>query len=155
MVMGAVDWGTFPEWLAAIGTVGALIAAVVAIRSEFESRERERSRLRVEQASLVSAGIDWSKSEGPIVRVTNASRAPIYNVTAMVGAPAGHEDWTNELMWNQVAGDTTERAPTGSSPSGAVVLYEVTFKDSAGCGWRRGQEGELFEIEPPGYLGCS
>lgn len=157
----ASDWGNVAEWVAAIGTVGTLAAAVLAIRGEFGSMQEERGRLRRLQGSQVSGGIiDSASDEDGLfynLVIANASDLPIYSVTATVGPPAGHDGGAIEYKYLHLPPHTEqrERVSADLSPTGALIFYELTFKDSNGLGWLRSAEGDLIETEPPDYLGCS
>ena len=39
------EWGTIPDWIAAIGTAGALGATVSLLRGELRQRDAEQARL--------------------------------------------------------------------------------------------------------------
>lgn len=158
----STTWGSVAEWVAGIGTVLTLGAAVFAIRQEFGSIQEDRARLRRFQGSHVSAGIASYRRDRKLgmvydLVIVNASDLPIYNVTAVVGPPAGHGDAPLEVNLLHLAARSEERSPipASSSPTGAIVFYDLRFKDAAGLGWLRGSDGDLVEIEPPTYLGCS
>jgi hypothetical protein len=99
---GPISWGDFPTWLAAVGTVGAFIAAFIQIGTE---RRRRHDRELKEQARLVAAitgpgvreeeakaereagGPDWI---GPVpagaartaIDLINGSPEPVYRLVA-------------------------------------------------------------------------
>jgi hypothetical protein len=70
-------YGTVADWFAAIGTVGALVWAVMQYRGQLEDK-------RTEQASKITYGIVYSlhnqKLEKPHLVVENRSDQPVYKV---------------------------------------------------------------------------
>jgi hypothetical protein len=105
--LGSVDWGTFPEWVAAVATTGALIAAgyasrftyqqVTIARSEAQALEAEaherREARKQEQASQVTAWLDRDQGGRYLVWVYNASRNPVYDVIITFVSPNNHNDF--------------------------------------------------------------
>lgn len=77
-------WGDVPGWIEALATVGALIAAIVAVRAFWrvlgieQARERDRlvERERGQQADQVAAWL----SVKPALTVLNGSSLPVYDV---------------------------------------------------------------------------
>lgn len=66
----AMSWGDAPTWVAAIGTVGTLAAALVQISSErmrrLAANEQLRKERHIEQARRVAAYMgEMEKSERP------------------------------------------------------------------------------------------
>ena len=49
-VLGSIDSGLWPDWLAAVGTVGTLVIAVLVLARESGDRRRRREFERSEQA---------------------------------------------------------------------------------------------------------
>jgi hypothetical protein len=112
----SIRLGDLPAWVAAVGTVGALIAALVQIKRERDRRirqeEKDREERHQEQARLVSGWVgtyepvpwDDPDNPAPIVRypmyLQNSSNEPIYNVLTTVvtlqaaGTPRTGEEWS-------------------------------------------------------------
>lgn len=105
-------WGTVPDWIVAIASVGALIAASWAARaaltqvrfarsqsSHAEEQAREASEQTTlmrrsqdrEQAALVAAWLELDPTYGLRAMVLNASPAPVYDVTVNFHSHSRHE----------------------------------------------------------------
>jgi hypothetical protein len=108
--------GSIPEWLAAIGTVGALFLSLLLLR--------EDRRLRtVAQAARISVWAEWKRSQELhdtterqyFAYINNASDAPIYV----------------ELMKVSSKRDDTPRLPVriGTVPAHETVDYGVSEVD--------------------------
>ncbi len=167
----AVDrWGTYPDWLAAIGTVGAfaigfgvLLLDVRARREESRARledaqaraaETERraadtERLRRHQASRVSGLLETTTPFGQEPRtfaavVHNASDQPIYDVEFrffLVNGGSRQAFYANAVLPGAaLRGDLTDLTSEHVLP-----MLELTFKDSNGVKWQRNGEGDLHE----------
>lgn len=151
-----VAFGTLPEWVAAIGTGGALVAAVLLLRDDRKTRRTQDDLMTQEQAERIGSWITAPNSDF-IVHVRNASDLPIYNVTVEGGTPAGHDPWRSNTSWITLPPGETDmaRVPSGSSPTGAIILYQTTFTDSAGRSWSRDASGSLRRIGDLDYVGCS
>jgi len=104
-----VEWGTVAEWVGALGTIGAFIAAVAVFRKELdslhaerESRSEERELRRREHARTVAVWVDDREAfiaEGvaptyeTTMHVKNASSWPVHNCVAYLIHPiAGPAD---------------------------------------------------------------
>jgi hypothetical protein len=106
-----VELGDLPEWLAAIGTVGALGGALWQIRVERNRRiaqdARDREERRREQARKIACWPGESEDPGPIdpwwgtstpIDLVNGSDEPVYNVVVSIvlvqgaGAPRTTEE---------------------------------------------------------------
>lgn len=82
-----MDWGNVPDWVAAIGTVAALVAASFAARYasrqvghlQKESDERQLGARQV-HASRVSSWISGGGSAPYAVFILNAGTQPVYDV---------------------------------------------------------------------------
>lgn len=107
-----VAWGTVPDWIVAVASVGALIAATWAARaaltqvgyarsqsSHAEEQAREASEQTAlmrrsqdrEQAALVAAWLEFHPIYGLRAMVLNASPAPVYDVTVNFHSHSRHE----------------------------------------------------------------
>jgi hypothetical protein len=76
--MSDVDWGSVPEWVAAVGTVGTLVYATVLLGKQRQRLQQEVDRHDREQASLVSAWVKLEHGGQLSVRLRNANDVPIY-----------------------------------------------------------------------------
>lgn len=152
-----IAYGTLPDWVAAIGTAGALIAAVVLLRDDRRIRRAQDEEHTRDQAQKIGTWITSSDFSVYVINLRNASDLPIYNVTVEFGTPAGHDPWTSATSWITMPPGETDQAPVSAeaSPTGAVILYSTSFTDSAGRSWRRDASGDLSPIEDLDYVGCS
>lgn len=148
--------GTTPDWIAAVGTAGALIAAVLLLRDDRKVRREQDDEKSRDQAQRIGT---WMTSDnyGYRVHLRNASDLPIYNVTVEFGTPAGHEPWSESSSWITLppGGTDTILIHADRSPTGAVTLYRTRFTDSAERSWERGASGQLRAVSDLEYVGCS
>lgn len=76
LARSAIDWGTVPAWVGAIGSAGALFLALMLLQGEIVARRRE-------QAGAVSIWVEWPEGPSPEVIaevvVFNAGRAAIHD----------------------------------------------------------------------------
>ncbi len=163
-----MDWGSIPEWFAAVTTAGTLVVTLLLIRRQLLVWTGESSMKRKGQASLVSA---WTLPP-PLgdkrvtrVRYRNASDQPIYGLriwltlsdgeTRLVrsGSPVGpgfEEEFEVE------AREASDDAPWDT--------VQCDFVDSSGVHWHRSGLGRLVVVgedvnpwkddhwEPPGEI---
>ena len=164
------------EWLtavatavAAIGTVGTLIAALWQIHSERKRRLQQEAADREErhqdQARLVAAwtGMQLPYSDAQTTRVIaiNGSAEPIYNVVAWVvyiqgAAPRTGEQWQSQQGVSRPPYLIASILPPGRwrlvmHQGGWGILSgrigaEVAFTDRNGAHWIRRATGALEEI---------
>jgi hypothetical protein len=168
-----MKFGDFPSWVAAVGTVGALVAALWQIRTERHARKRleeeVRSQARRAQAVGISAWIPattgWRaevESESPtyVAALFNHSEEPVYMAIASLvsiqgaGPSASRGDGRYE---NRAFLDTIPPGryvailgPYDSWPSGRAGV-DLAFTDAAGVHWLRRANGALEEIDEPAY----
>jgi hypothetical protein len=163
-----------PEWITAIGeigtaigTIGAVIVALVV--SVGEARRRRIAEDR-KQASQISAWlVDYDQprilpeSGGPLVRLKlrNVSDELVYNLVAtVVSAQAGTPYQQLRTFVGRLAPGESEYAV--ERPEAGMhrrFSVELAFEDSGGRFWRRGGKGRLervtkdplalYEIDPP------
>jgi hypothetical protein len=109
------DWGTVPDWLAAVGTVAAFAVALGLFRKEQKARREYEEDRRREQARLISAWpeapevpgvkdrprntdvIAWMRETGTDAYVhlvmKNGSAEPVYRIFAvMVASDSSYAD---------------------------------------------------------------
>lgn len=105
----AVDWGSAPDWLTAVTTTGAFVAAGYAARATWtltrtevgRDADRRAADAQAFQADYIAAWMRWVdyaepiefaeltvSDAGPGFRVRNSSRLPVYDVAL--------EAWDNE-----------------------------------------------------------
>jgi hypothetical protein len=154
-----VNFGDVPTWVAAVGTVGALVAALIQINTERNRRHAEeandRAERRLAQARLVAAFLGSEETRGrpdpgdaersrrrfgdgrtPIY-VVNGSAEPVYEpviglVAIQGAAPRTMEQWLDARRRSfDVAGEARPIPITTASilPPGKSVVW------IQGTGW--------------------
>lgn len=177
-VEAAVDpttWGTAADWVAAVGTVAALLFALAALHLELRARhdaERDRRtqarRERMSQARRVVPEVwmaweptvtdpDTGRVSGPPwketrnVRISNHSDLPIKMVRARTVVD-GVELFQNVVMILE-PGQAREVSTDPTLVDDAVPKQvemearECYFVDAAGVAWRLAEPGGLEEID--------
>lgn len=170
-MLASVDrWGDYPTWLAAVGTIAAVIVALALAGREARHRKRESER---NQAELITA---WLIPDGdlttsglvlPVIGIVNASQQLAYRVIASLVPVRGaiRDDFRESI--GRPAG--AFRAFKGELPPGRTNLevenpgggmhirfaVELSFRDAAGRTWVRKADGQLVRIrtEPPDHYG--
>jgi hypothetical protein len=147
-------WGDVPTWLAAIGTIGAVIVALCLARSDGIRREKLQRR---HQAELVTAWLGSEETSGGHVRqsivIQKSSPQSVYLLVASLVAKGGFRD--------TALGDARKfRATVGQVPPGRYerhvrspghgmhvkLAIELAFRDAAGVCWLRRGNGSLEDI---------
>lgn len=135
-----VELGTLPDWLAAIGTILAFLAALGLL---FIEQRNRRADLEQAQARMIGAHIDWHPGgvagRHPLtMTVTNASPLPIRCVTGFVREV---DDLSGSRGWIQL--ESIPVVPQGTSSksvytkSGDALSWHlvIEFDDDAGVRW--------------------
>ncbi len=142
-----VQWGTTPEWLAAIGTVGGLFYALLLYRRESKARHLlEEDRLR-DQARFVAA---WINEEGTLT-LRNGANEPVYDAVICHSREEGFDRGERLPILHQMAilpplavVDTKVEVP---HPMG-TTMFRLAFTDARGLRWVREGGGALIRISP-------
>jgi hypothetical protein len=148
------------EWLAAIGTVGALGVSLVVLAFELRSRRKAEWDRRTETPSKVVAWVTHrSHSEpGPAgttyywrLTYRNRSNSMIYDV-----AITAERGWigTSEILQLPLLPPGEEKVdleievdpPMPSAPVDGVPLLWIDFTDDRGQRWRRETTGALRQL---------
>jgi hypothetical protein len=80
----SMDWGTLPDWVAAISTGGAFAVTLFLLGREMKARKQaEKDRLESE-ARKVAAWVDWHVHELAI-NLKNAAETPVYDCIVYLG----------------------------------------------------------------------
>lgn len=150
-----MQWGNVPGWIEALATVGALVAAIVAVRASWRvlgiEQARERDRLvegeRAEQADRVAAWL----SLNPALTVLNGSSLPVYDVEIRIYGEDGEHLTTGK--WSVLAPGMLELGAVALEPLGKYFRIDLAtrqrgslvmvFRDSAGRTWHRDAKGLL------------
>lgn len=135
-----------PEWIAAIGTVGAFIAGGLLLRRDTDDRRRRDAR-------GVSAWLDWGDAEtrnGSFV-VRNWGDVPVYDVIARTSLPGRTEqDFVriDMLRPGEQREDDTGTMLDGCDAAqvGYNVGAELMFTDGSGHRWFRDTRGRLTRL---------
>ncbi len=157
MTLADIDWGTAPEWVAAIGTTGALIVALLVLKGELGQRHEQEQERRRDQASRVAAwleyeSVDVTGVELPMVLMKNASESPVFMTEVLVHAPAGFDHGDCTVGAKSLPPNHTTRLRL---PPGEWLFGRLWFTDAAGRHWQRHAGGLLVEVEEePPWQGC-
>lgn len=150
-----IEWGTIPDWIAAVGTAGALFVGLLLLgrqMSAFESSEQDR---RAKHAYNVGAW--WEPvTGGQVARffLRNANPTPVYDCLILLRAkskPLGVAILSISIPVvkpnDQVSEDRDASEVHPDDLRGARV--ELGFTDSDGRHWLRTRDGSLTELPMP------
>jgi hypothetical protein len=158
-------WGTLPDWIAALGTVGALFAGLRLLRKELETRREDVEDRRRAQARLVAAWAspperrhDRTKDTSAwvfYVLTRNGSDEPVRNVTVTFYRPPSSQPSSLEPVFRMrypvLSPQTTEE--WGPLPAERDPLVgppvAIVFRDSQGYMWQRERDGLLQLLASP------
>lgn len=152
-----------PAWVAALGTVGTLVAALWQIRNERRARKKLEEQ---KQAAAISTWIGAGTSpQSTGVVIQNTSGAPIYDVVVTLVIASGAGPRTGEEV-AKLPGQKDHSAPSmrrASSivPPGKFVTdlpsswggmnrkpgSEIAFTDFQGKHWARRYNGQLKKLK--------
>jgi hypothetical protein len=152
-------WGDIiPSWLSALGTVGALFAALWLFREELHDRRANRRADRERTARRVAGWCDTTREPAKLW-VQNLANEPVYDVVAYVGkrgtdlsALPDEENRYMEPVFGVVPpGQKLDfEISDATLVSGAafpdIPAVAVEFTDANGIHWRRREDGSLHEI---------
>ena len=157
--VSGVDWGSAPEWFAAIGTVVAAGGAILLLHRESEQIREIRGEAQRRPASLVASWLEESGETAEAGRlvarlnIRNGSEEPVYDVAiaykkadsqtiqlkSLDILPPNFTSVSDQLVWGFQ--DTS---------SGSLVFalppLVTTFTDSRGERWERTYEGHLANL---------
>lgn len=156
MVIGAavllgsiqVQLGTFPEWFAAVGTVGALGVSLWLLKQQHDDRQDDRREKRSAQARQVSIwvdGVEETESKMIVSYIAqNASSDPIYQCDARL--PTGNQGTFVRYLGMMGPGEKRRvRIMVGRAQPVGDKSPEIVFVDSNDRTWHRGRRGALAE----------
>jgi hypothetical protein len=159
------DWGSVPDWIAGVGTAGALILGFIVLRRDVRARSDETQRRaaddedrRRRQASKVSGRVDMVPTPlldggGPTIMklfatARNGSDEPIYRVVGLMIDSLTKEDIKSLSFVDVLPGgaesdvDVTELLDDDRLKT-THWLLELAFTDSNGNKWRRHVDSDL------------
>jgi hypothetical protein len=158
------DWGSVPDWLAALGTVAAFAVALQLLAKELEVRREAEEDRRSEQARLVSAWPQdpfWEQGQTWLpVAIRNGSSEPVYQVRAVMVPPespyaSDPEVATADVNKVRVRREIVAPGQLTIAHFGIEALnvvpgpISVSFIDAAGRRWKRYPDGRLVETDRP------
>lgn len=146
-----LQFGDLPTWVAAIGTVGALSAALFQINTERKARWAQERR---SQAAHVSAWPDVRRGIPSTVILMNHSEEPVYEVVVTAGplAPGAGAGEFGALGHNtpyMTLPPGRWRVPMSDNWAGMYKMpgVEIAFTDRHEVHWIRRAMGGLEEIK--------
>jgi hypothetical protein len=166
-------WGTFPEYLAAAGTVGAFIAGLWLLRKELNTRRDDVDDRRRAQARLVAA---WAsppqlqadpdgRDERQVfyLLTRNGSEEPVRNVTITLYHPIIRPatplfkppplQVAFRARYDVLAPQTTEATDPLRVDQTSPGPVSIIFRDSQGYMWQQERDGILQLIAAPPSFG--
>lgn len=154
-ILAEISWGTVPDWVAAIGTVGSLFTALYLLKQEIGERKRLLAFRETQAARAVSA---WCQFEDDkyILFARNGGEEPIYDCMVYahpLGAEALAEGRTHglEVLFGTIPPGATLDDRTHSqalqSDRFGFPPVEVEFTDAQGRHWRRAASGDIKTIK--------
>lgn len=156
------------EWIAAISTAGALIAAAVAALIAWRGHVHNQTEKRAEQAGRVAGWIEWREdsansafSEFGIGRdwciLLNSSALPVYDVLIiywLLGGPGEIKAGTDQVKLLP-PGERVVEVPQRvqqeqerRKQSHPTTRVEIRFTDASGRRWWRAHNGVLIDKGP-------
>jgi hypothetical protein len=157
-----VVWGSVPDWVGALGTTGALLAAVAVLALDLRRRREEIRHRERAQAELIAAWVETSSPTSSStrttyhVRIVNQSELPVYETMLRIEWPRktpGHH-WGVGVV--APGADISKPIDFDAYPddvhyqyvrSGMHPLVSLGFIDAAGKPWRKYGDGKI----EPGY----
>jgi hypothetical protein len=164
-----VNWGSVPDWIAAIGTVLAFAGFSIALIWEIRKRRyddeqlaADRREAEAQQARLVFWTLLGGLSHETRVNVRNASDGPIFNVELRLNR-ADKSDSPRFVKTISGGFSVSEIEPHGetelrlklppweeSLSDGESVNLYLVFTDSVGRRWIRAEERQPRRYDEPG-----
>lgn len=158
-MLAQVEWGNAAEWVAAVGTVGALLLTYSLLRKELrEFRNAQEDRTMAQATSVAGWAEPRREPHGMeedqrwVVLVHNASPAPVYDCVATF-IDHSSVDPRRELVFGTVPPGRVADFSTGEFVDGCSAVawpeVELHFTDTRGVHWRRDGNGRLQRVEEP------
>jgi hypothetical protein len=158
-MVGGVNWGSIPDWLAAGGTTGAFLATLyIILRDRRGHRQVEQEQI-TQQARLVLVDSDYHERENDgtsfderrfVVVVQNGSLEPLLDSTIMVEPPRDISAQERSIDQSARSLDVgtifpgEHRYPMPLPGQWArFATVELLFTDRNGRRWTRRSDGRL------------
>lgn len=128
-----IDWGTVPDWIAAIGTVAAfLVAAVAYAGSVWLSREAQARQVSMSQihVSVIEAGTPLGKQE-----------------MAVLGVPVTIAQYQSTGLIPQIRVAKIELTVVNNSDE-VMGPISIEFAETGSRSFLKNAEGEIDRIQP-------
>jgi hypothetical protein len=146
-----LDWGSVPDWVAALGSVVSLLVIYSGLRREMKLRRKTEDAVRGRQARLVSSVTNPRGAGVLAVEIANGSLGPIHDLTiaaVRVREEGSPKSWpaldlaaVRGAVTRLLPGESTEFSitlPPGSEMAPATPLAAVVeFTDEEGLRWQR------------------
>lgn len=150
--MGAiVDWGTVPDWFAGVGTVGALIIALVLLKNEMADRKRVAESHDRKPADAIFAWVQpRTDAGGWEAYVMNRGDGPVYDAVVYYTPLTDPPLPTVESVWGTIPpGDARPGDRYADHPTDlfGIPPVEIEFTDGRGRHWRRKADGQLSLLQ--------
>ena len=138
-----IQWGTLPEWFAAIGTVGGLFVALMLFRGEAHARhQQDEDRLR-DLARHVA--VWWDENQALTLR--NGGPEPAYDVNIYHSREEGYTEQLPLLYSLSLLPPETEIATGATVPTPmGTFMFRLVFTDARGIRWVRESGGNLIRV---------
>ncbi|WP_020525171.1 hypothetical protein [Catelliglobosispora koreensis] len=160
---GGVDFGSVPDWIAAIGTVLSFLAVGVGLLYEMHKRRADAVSEEANQARLVTviSGTlteqEFAKdSAGCSITVKNYSAAPIFEVRAGMIEPGADGRHTVQMPGQMKFRQQSHTLGPGAELAGSFLIVArqtypeaitwLEFLDAIGRRWRRVNNGPPTKV---------
>jgi hypothetical protein len=164
-VFAHIVWGPAPDWLTAIGTVGAFAVALVLLGREQEDRRRAQAR----RVSVLPTGVkvDDDGIEWFSLKARNNSEEPVYEVRAAMMSDLN--PFAQDPEAAPIRPDIETLWPVLLAAEGSEYRFNVkqlgvrpgvvgfSFTDAQGRRWKRLPNGRLYRVGAPSEsprVGC-
>ncbi len=135
-----IDWGSLPDWIAALGTILAFVVALTVLVIQLVDRQRNA-------AGRVYAWLDSSALPMATLHLTNAADEPVYDCTITPEILGQVYEMERRIVPLVLPGSTTDFStsiPGGSATTGVNYLgVAMSYRDAHGRRWRRDRSGKL------------
>ena len=142
-----MNWGSVPDWGAAVGTVGALWVSYRLLRRESVERLQGDARRVAAWLGVKHVGASQRVVE---IRVLNSGETPVYDCYVTVGRIANTPEESARISVGTVPPNVSiSKQRTEDQFVGLPETWwvNVDFKDSSGRTWLRDHNGNLTRLD--------